>query len=98
MGVLWEDNAWKEYIDWQTQDKRTLKKINSPVRDIQRNPFEGIGHPEPLSGNLSGWWSRHIDEKNRIVYKSEEGSITILSCKNHYDDKYMLNVRACRLA
>ena len=85
MGVLWEDEAWQEYIDWQ-QDKKTLKKINRLVRDIQRNPFEGIGHPEPLSGNLSGW-CRHIDEKNRIVYKVAGGNTTILSCKDHYDDK-----------
>lgn len=87
MGLLWEDEAWQEYIDWQRQDKKTLKKINRLVRDIQRNPFEGIGHPEPLTGNLSGWWSRHIDEKNRIVYKSEEGRTIILSCKNHYYNK-----------
>ena len=87
MGVLWEDEAWQEYIDWQEQDKKTLRKINRLVRDIQRNPFEGIGHPEPLSGNLSEWWSRHIDEKNRIVYKFAEGDTTILSCKDHYGDK-----------
>lgn len=87
MGILWEDEAWQEYIDWQHQDKKTLKKINCLISDIQRNPFDGIGHPEPLSGNLAGWWSRHIDEKNRIVYKSEAGSTTILSCKNHYYDK-----------
>lgn len=87
MGILWEDEAWQEYIDWQNQDKKTLKKINRLIRDIQRNPFEGIGHPEPLSGNLTGWWSRHIDEKNRIVYKFKEESTTILSCKNHYYDK-----------
>lgn len=86
MGVLWEDEAWQEYLDWQEQDKRTLKKINKLVKDIQRNPFEGIGHPEPLTGNLAGWWSRHIDGKNRIVYKSEGNNTTILSCKNHYSD------------
>lgn len=68
MGILWEDEAWQEYTEWQEQDKKTLRKINRLVRDIQRSPFDGIGHPEPLSGNLSGWWSRHIDEKNRIVY------------------------------
>lgn len=86
MGVLWEDEAWQEYLDWQEQDKKTLKKINKLVKDIQRNPFEGIGHPEPLTGSLAGWWSRHIDEKNRIVYKFEENNTTILSCKNHYSD------------
>lgn len=87
MGVLWEDEAWQEYIDWQERDKKTLRKINSLVRDIQRNPFEGMGHPEQLSGNLSGWWSRHIDEKNRIVYKCTGGNAIILSCKDHYGDK-----------
>lgn len=87
MGILWEDEAWQEYLDWQEQDKKTLRKINKLVKDIQRNPFEGIGHPEPLSGNLSGWWSRHIDEKNRIVYKVGKSNTTILSCKDHYNDK-----------
>jgi len=87
MGVLWEDEAWQEYTNWQEQDRKTLRKINHLIKDIQRNPFEGMGHPEPLSGNLSGWWSRHIDEKNRIVYKVVGGNITILSCKNHYSDK-----------
>lgn len=87
MGVLWEDEAWQEYIGWQEQDKKMLRKINQLVKDIQRNPFEGIGHPEPLSGKLSGWWSRRIDEKNCIVYKFTGGNTTILSCKNHYDDK-----------
>lgn len=59
MGILWEDDAWQEYLDWQTQDKKTLRRINKLIKDIQRTPFDGIGHPEPLSGNLSGWWSRH---------------------------------------
>lgn len=87
MGVLWEDEAWVEYLDWQEEDRKTLRKINKLVKDIQRNPFSGTGHPEQLSGNLSGWWSRHIDEKNRIVYRLKEGNIIILSCKDHYDDK-----------
>ena len=87
MGILWEDEAWREYIGWQAEDKKTLKKINRLIQDIQRNPYDGMGHTEPLSGNLSGWWSRHIDEKNRIVYKTIEGNTTILSCKDHYGDK-----------
>lgn len=76
MGILWEDEAWQEYTQWQEQDKKILRKINRLVRDIQRTPFDGIRHPEPLSGNLSGWWSRHIDEKNRIVYKVTERNTT----------------------
>lgn len=87
MGLFWEDEAWQEYLGWQEQDKKTLRKINKLVKDIQRSPFEGIGHPEPLSGSLSGWWSRRIDEKNRIVYKFEDSNTTILSCRNHYNDK-----------
>ncbi len=87
MGILWEDDAWKEYLDWQVEDLKTLKRINKIIKDIQRNPIDGLGHPETLSGNLSGWWSRRIDEKNRIVYKPNEDTITILSCKGHYSDK-----------
>ncbi|MCI9620393.1 MAG: Txe/YoeB family addiction module toxin [Dorea sp.] len=87
MGILWEDDAWQEYLDWQTQDKKTLRRINKLIKDIQRTPFDGIGHPEPLSGNLSGWWSRHIDEKNRIVYKTVGNQTTIVSCHGHYNDK-----------
>ena len=68
-------------MDWQEQDRKILKKVNKLVKDIQRNPFEGMGHPEPLSGNLSGWWSRHIDEKNRIVYKFAGGNTTELGDK-----------------
>ena len=67
MGILWDDDAWDDYLYWQTQDKKTLKRINALVKDIERTPYEGIGKPEPLKGNLSGWWSRRIDEKNRIV-------------------------------
>lgn len=87
MGVLWEDEAWEEYLGWQMQDKKMLRKINSLVQDIQRSPFIGTGHPEPLTGNLSGWWSRRIDGKNRIVYKTEGDKTIILSCKGHYNDK-----------
>ena len=87
MGILWEDDAWKEYLIWQEEDKKTLRSINKLIKDIQRSPFEGLGHPEPLSENLAGWWSRRIDEKNRIVYKTIENNSIILSCKGHYTDK-----------
>ena len=68
MRLLWEDRAWEDYLYWQTQDKKTLKRINALIGDIKRAPFEGRGKPEPLRGNLSGYWSGRIDEVNRIVY------------------------------
>ena len=86
MRMLWEDRAWDDYLYWQTQDKKTLKKINSLIKDIKRNIFEGIGKPEPLNGNLSGMWSRRIDGENRIVYYEEDGILYIVSCRGHYDD------------
>lgn len=86
MRLLWEESAWEDYISWQGQDKKTLKRINQIIKDIQRSPFDGIGKPEPLRGNLSGYWSRRIDEANRIVYKETEGAIIIAACKGHYED------------
>lgn len=86
MRLLWEDRAWSEYLYWQTQDRKTLKRINVLIKDIQRNPYKGIGKPEPLRENLSGWWSRRIDEVNRIVYYEQDGIIYIISCMGHYDD------------
>lgn len=86
MRLLWEDRAWDDYLYWQTQDKKTLKRINSLIKDIQRNIFEGIGIPEPLKEQLSGMWSRRIDDKNRIVYYEQDGIVYIVSCKGHYDD------------
>ena len=68
MRLLWEDRAWDDYLYWQTQDKKVLKRVNLLIKDIRRNPFDGVGKPEPLKNNLSGWWSRRIDETNRIVY------------------------------
>lgn len=70
MRLLWEDRAWDDYLYWQAQDKKTLKKINGLIKDIQRSTFEGIDKPEPLKGNLSGMWSRRIDNTNRIEYES----------------------------
>ena len=75
MRLLWEDRAWDEYLYWQTQDKKMLKRINALIADIKRSPFEGIGKPEPLKHNLSGYWSRRIDETNRIVYFEKSGIV-----------------------
>jgi len=86
--IIFSPKAFDEYIEWQTEDKKTLKKINNLLTDIQRNKFIGIGKPEPLKGTLSGCWSRHIDEKNRIVYRiNNENDIEIIQCKRHYDNK-----------
>jgi toxin YoeB len=84
MKKIWFEKAWEDYLYWQSQDKKTLKRINQLVRDVERSPFEGIGKPEALVGNLSGFWSRRIDDKNRLIYRINEGFIEILSCKEHY--------------
>mgnify|MGYP001120711251 FL=1 len=84
--ILFTEHAWEEYIYWQTQDRRTLRRINQLLRDIQRDPFDGIGKPEPLRGELSGFWSRRIDETNRIVYYEQGEIVYIISCLGHYDD------------
>ena len=84
---VWDDVAWEDYVYWQTQDKKTLKKINTLLKDIDRNGYTGIGKPEPLVGDWSGYWSRRIDEKNRLVYKIVDGTIRIAQCRTHYGDK-----------
>ena len=85
---IWSDDAWADYLHWQTQDKKTLKRINLLIKDIERNGvLSGIGDPEPLTGNLHGEYSRRINEKDRLVYHMEEGRLFIASCKGHYDDK-----------
>lgn len=84
---IWDDDAWEDYVYWQTQDKRTLKRINTLIKDIDRNGYEGIGKPEPLTGNWAGYWSRRIDEKNRLVYKIVDETIRIAQCRTHYEDK-----------
>lgn len=86
MRLLWEEKAWEDYCYWQSQDRKTLKRINTLIRDIQRDSFNGIGKPEPLRGNRSSWWSRRIDEENRIVYREKDDAIVIASCKGHYED------------
>lgn len=87
MDRLWTDEAWEQYLYWQSQDKKTLRRLNRLIEDISRNGNEGIGHPEPLKGDLSGLWSREIDEKNRLVYKIEGDCIKIYQCRSHYGDK-----------
>ncbi|ATZ72937.1 Txe/YoeB family addiction module toxin [Idiomarina sp. X4] len=82
--LSWTDAAWKDYLFWQTQDKKTLKRINRLVADTKRSPFDGIGKPEPLKENLSGFWSRRIDDTNRLVYAADDSAITIISCRYHY--------------
>lgn len=84
MRLLWEETAWSDYCYWQKQDKKTLKKINELIKDAQRNAYEGIGKPEPLKNDLSGWWSRRINDCDRLVYKVENDAIIIASCKGHY--------------
>jgi len=84
---LWQDEAWQDYLYWQTQDKKTLKRINKLLQDIERTGYNGIGKPEPLKGDLSGFWSVRIDEKNRIVFRIECGKLEIWQCGSHYRDK-----------
>ena len=86
MRKVWYEIAWTDYLHWQTQDRKTLKRINALIRDIERGGYGGIGKPEPLRGELSGFWSRRIDEVNRLVYRISGDTLEILSCRGHYDD------------
>ncbi|MFP5390046.1 MAG: Txe/YoeB family addiction module toxin [Gammaproteobacteria bacterium] len=82
--VKFTDEAWNSYIYWQTQDKKTLKRINELIKDAQRDPFTGIGKLEALKHSLNGFWSRRIDETNRFVYEASEEDLVIISCRYHY--------------
>ena len=84
MLLTWTDFVWEQYQELQEKDKRLIKKINTLIKDIKRNGNEGIGKPEPLQHELSGYWSRRIDDKNRLVYKVSDNQITIVACANHY--------------
>ena len=84
--IQWDIDAWNDYVYWQTQDRKTLKRINLLIKDISRSPFEGLGKPEPLKGNLTGFWSRRIDEEKRLVYVVEEKVIILISCRGHYEN------------
>ena len=85
MKKIWFNRAWDDYLYWQSENKQILKRINQLIKDIERNPFRGIGKPEPLKGELSGFWSRRIDNVHRLVYRINGEFIEILSCKGHYD-------------
>ena len=84
--IQWDIDAWNDYVYWQTQDRKTLKRINLLIKDISRSPFDGLGKPEPLKGILTGFWNRRIDEENRLVYVVEEKVIILISCRGHYED------------
>lgn len=84
MTLIWTTGAWEDYLYWQQHDKKTLKKINTLIKDISRTPFVGIGSPEPLKHQLSVWWSRRINLEDRLVYKVEGTTIYLLQCRKHY--------------
>lgn len=85
MRVVFSKNAWDDYLSWQTEDKKSLKKINDLIKDIMRTPYEGLGKPEPLKYDLAGFWSRRIDMEHRLVYQFQNNEILIYSCRYHYD-------------
>ena len=84
---LWDDEAWEDFEYWTQADRTTLKRILRLLQDIERNGYQGIGKPEPLRGDWSGFWSRRIDDKNRLVYRMREGRVEIAQCGSHYRDK-----------
>ena len=85
--LVFSPNAWADYTYWQTQDKKTLKRINTIIEATAREPFTGIGKPEPLRGDLTGYWSKRIDDVNRLVYKVTDTELIIFNCRFHYGDK-----------
>ena len=88
LNEVWAPEAWEDYVDWETQDKKTLKRINALVKDIERNGCaQGIGKPEQLRRDLSGWWSRRIDSKNRLVYRIVGIELEIAQCQSHYGNR-----------
>ena len=82
--LVWTPAGWSDYVYWQGQDRKTLKRINALIQDAMRQPFDGIGKPEPLRENLSGFWSRRIDDVNRLVYAVDGRDLAIVSCRYHY--------------
>jgi toxin YoeB len=86
LSIRFTPAAWEDYTYWLGQDKKTLKRINLLIEAARRDPFSGIGKPEPLLGNLSGYWSRRIDEVNRLVYAVDDIDLDVIACRGHYDD------------
>lgn len=85
MKLVFSERAWDDYLYWQTQSRKSLKRINASIREIKRSPFEGTGKPEPLRFDLSGYWSRRIDQQHRLVYKVDDEAVYIASCRYHYN-------------
>lgn len=84
MVLMWAEHAWDDYLYWQESDKKKVKRINELIQDIKRSPFEGIGDPEPLRHNWSGYWSRRIDKEHRLVYKVDDSGLSVAQCRYHY--------------
>jgi len=84
MKLLWHESAWEDYLFWQKTDKKVLKRINVLIKSCERTPFSGIGKPEPLKNELSSYWSRRIDQTNRLVYRVQEDTLIIIQCRFHY--------------
>ncbi|BEU86974.1 Txe/YoeB family addiction module toxin [Selenomonas sp. TAMA-11512] len=82
--IQWDVDAWEDYLYWQQHDRRMVKRINQLIKDILRSPFDGIGKPEPLKGNLGGLWSRRVDDEHRLVYIVEETCVILIACRGHY--------------
>lgn len=95
MNKIWQDEAWEDFEYWTKQDRKTLKRILQLLQDIDRNGYEGIGKPEPLRGDLSGFWSRRIDDTNRLVYRIRNGNIEIAQCGSHYAEFTKLTTKYC---
>ena len=87
MGLAWDDSAWEDYLWWQANDRKVLKRINLLLRDIQRSGHDGIGKPQPLRFKLSGYWSRRITDEHRLVYRVDDaGDIHVVACRHHYGE------------
>jgi toxin YoeB len=84
MILIWDESAWEDYLYWQQTNKKILKRINALIKDITRQPFTGIGDPEPLKYNWTGYWARRIDQEHRLIYKVTDDSVLIAQCRYHY--------------